>query len=485
MESSVSINSKISFGDFQTPLELTEKICEKLLQLGVNPDLIIEPTCGRGNFVKTTASYFPHRKIIGVEINPHYVQELKEHPQIKSNPNISLRHGDFFQYNWAETCKDFRETPLVIGNPPWVTNAQQGSLGNSNLPEKNNFKNFSGIEALTGKSNFDISEWMLLKIVKLFSSRKSYIAMLCKKSVARKILSYIAKERYPLAYSAMFSIDAKKYFKADVEACLFFCRFEEEVYEYNCDIFTDINGSLTHSISYRNGLTIADIQTYNKYHFLYADSSVKWRSGIKHDCSEIMEFEEVDGKLINGLGETVDIESTYLYPLLKGSDIANDRIHHSTRFVLVTQKFIGEETAIIKNLAPKTWRYLEAHTKYFERRKSKIYRNKPKYSIFGVGEYSFSSWKIAICGLYKSLNFRLVSEIKNKPVIFDDTVYFLSFSSKPQAEKVDQLINSEIANEFFSSLIFWDDKRPIKATILNQLSLSKLEELHFSKFPMG
>ncbi|MFM7788913.1 MAG: SAM-dependent methyltransferase, partial [Microcystis panniformis] len=37
-----------------------------------------------------------------------------------------------------------------------------------------------------------------------------------------------------------------------------------------------------------------------------------------------------------------------------------------------------------------------------------------------------------------------------------------------------QLLNSSLAMEFYSSLIFWDEKRPIKTRILNSLNLSEL-----------
>ena len=38
-------NNKIEFGDFQTPI-LAEKMVSILLELNVNPQIIIEPTCG-------------------------------------------------------------------------------------------------------------------------------------------------------------------------------------------------------------------------------------------------------------------------------------------------------------------------------------------------------------------------------------------------------------------------------------------------------
>jgi hypothetical protein len=135
---------------------------------------------------------------------------------------------------------------------------------------------------------------------------------------------------------------------------------------------------------------------------------------------------------------------------------------------------IGENTEPIQNLAPKTWEYLNDYGKYLDSRQSKIYQNKPRFSIFGVGEYTFAPWKVAICGLYKKLDFRAIATIDHKPVIFDDTVYFLPCQDEHTARHLLKLLTSQIAQDFYSSLIFWDEKRPIKTQILNRLHLETL-----------
>ena len=93
-----------------------------------------------------------------------------------------------------------------------------------------------------------------------------------------------------------------------------------------------------------------------------------------------------------------------------------------------------------------------------------------------MGEYTFTSLKIAICGLYKKLEFRLIGTIVDKPTVFDDTVYFLSFEDEQVARKTFMLLTSVSAISFYSSLIFWDEKRPIKSSILNSLNLAALAE---------
>ena len=72
---------------------------------------------------------------------------------------------DFFKKDWPIMLDSLRE-PIL---PPWVTNSTVGTLGGTNLPTKSNFRRFNGLDAITGKSNFDISEWMLLHLLECLS----------------------------------------------------------------------------------------------------------------------------------------------------------------------------------------------------------------------------------------------------------------------------------------------------------------------------
>jgi len=364
-----------------------------------------------------------------------------------------------------------------LGNLPWITNSKQGLINGKNLPQKSNFQRYHGLDAITGKSNFDISEWMLIKLIECIDRRSAYLAIICKTAVSRKILNYIYTHKINLVYSAIYPINTQKYFQANVDACLLFCQFDSHSENYFCDVFNSFEEGEFQRIGYQNNILVRDLNTFTRLEYLYhRHPQEKWRSGIKHDCSKVMELQLVNGIFVNGLKEVVDLEPTYLYPLLKGSDVAQNRLKVINKYILVTQKFIGESTENIRYLAPKTWQYLVNHKNYFLDRKSKIYQNQPDFCIFGVGSYSFSPFKIAISGLYKKLNFNLILPYQNRPVIFDDTVYFLSFDDLDTAQKTLQLLNSSLGREFYSSLIFWDEKRPIKTRILNSLNLSVLAE---------
>jgi len=187
-----------------------------------------------------------------------------------------------------------------------------------------------------------------------------------------------------------------------------------------------------------------------------------------------MELSKQDNGYSNSLGEVVDLEPDYLYPMLKGSQLANGLIKKPALRMLITQRHTGEDTKLIKRTAPKTWQYLINHQQLLDRRRSSIYKNRPKFSVFGVGNYTFANWKVAISGFYKNLDFKLVGPYENKPVVLDDTCYFIGCRNKKEAELLLQALNSDIAKDFYSAFIFWDEKRPITINILGRLNIYEL-----------
>ena len=176
------------------------------------------------------------------------------------------------------------------------------------------------------------------------------------------------------------------------------------------------------------------------------------------------------GKSSNKLGETVSLEPHYLYPLLKCTDLSKG-IAQATRTVLVTQKRIGEDTSLIAQRAPRTWDYLNDHAKQFQARKSSIYNDRVPFSLFGIGDYAFASWKVAVSGLHHHPRFVMVGPHSDRPVLFDDTCYFLSCTSEKEARLVADILNTPHCLDFLASLMFSDSKRPVTVELLKRLNL--------------
>ena len=466
---------KWQFGDFQTPDELAQEVVKTLNRNHkITPEFIIEPSCGRGSFVRASLNGFIHSRVIGLDINKSHVEEANlSISNYLNSENATIYQSNFFSTDWKSLISNLSGHLLIVGNPPWVTNSELSILNSQNLPSKSNFQNRRGIEAITGSGNFDISEWMFLQYIQWLSNREGTIAVLCKYSVARKVIRQVKKQLGKKFSAYIYSIDAKAHFGASVEACLCVLSTNPSA-NTDCEVYEDLKSEKAlYLIGERNGSIVRDTSKYEKWRHLGGqDLRYLWRSGIKHDCSKVMELERIHDNLFqNGLGDKFILEEDYLYPLLKSSDIGNGRTHHYRKLVLVTQKTIGEDTSTIKDNAPKTWEYLLDRQQYLNNRKSSIYKNKPLYSIFGVGPYSFKDWKIAISGLYKKLHFCIIEPLDGKSVMVDDTVNFLSFDTEEEAKFIFGLVTSQPSLEFLSSMIFWDEKRPITIDLLKRLSL--------------
>jgi hypothetical protein len=475
---------KIEFGDFQTPLSLAEQVCSTVKRLGLNPRTVVEPTCGQGSFLIAAAHGFDSvTHLIGTDVNPVYVKEARRKLDnfclSESGKDSRIMEADFFLTDWNELLSELPDPLLILGNPPWVTNSELASMNSGNLPDKRNFLGLSGIEAITGASNFDISEWMLLKMLEWVDNRLGAIAMLCKAAVARKVLLYSWKNDFSMTDSRIYEIDAHKAFGASVDACLLVYDNITGGGDRSCFVYRNLSSNSPYAhIGFRDDVLVADVDLFEKWHHLALPKgsapTYVWRSGIKHDSSKIMELQRTEAGFFNKLGEVWVLEEEYVYPMYKSSDISGKVAPSPRRWMLVTQRSVGEETLSIKMRAPLTWEYLKAHANALDNRRSSIYRNRPRFSVFGVGEYSFSPWKVAISGMYKELSFEVVGSHQGKPIVLDDTCYFIACQTREEAEFLAFLLNSSAAKEFYSAFIFWNDKRPITAKLLRRLDLVAL-----------
>ncbi|MDL2213341.1 hypothetical protein LJC29_05175 [Bacteroides sp. OttesenSCG-928-N06] len=398
---------KAEYGDFQTNVDLANKVVEYLNTKNTSPDIIIEPTCGKGN-------------------------------------------------------------------PPWVTNSKLGSLSSNNLPRKVNFKKHNGIDAITGKGNFDIAEYISNLLINTFKESNGEIALLIKNSVIKNIISEQLRNNYNIANIEKLCIDSKKEFNVSVEASLFYCKLNSTP-EYDCK---EMNFYQSFKVIKRFGWYeqkfISNIDSYKNIKNIDGESPFIWRQGIKHDCTAVMELTISNGLFTNKMNETVELENDLVYGFLKSSDLKSKVVSQTRKYTIITQRNVGQETSFIKDKFPKTYTYLIEHKDFFNSRKSSIYKGKPLFSIFGIGDYSFCPYKIAISGLYKTFHFTLVTPQNNKPIMLDDTCYFIGFDNLEFAVYTLILLNSVQTINLLQAITFPDAKRTFTKEILMRINLLEI-----------
>lgn len=484
----VTTKDRAEYGDFQTNNDLTEKIVSSLKNRDINPQVIIEPTCGKGNFIIAALNGFNNiEKIFGIEIYEPYIWQSKfsillffiQNPE-KKKPEIQIIQHNIFDFDFSDIKKQVSDKNLLIlGNPPWVTSAKLSIYDSKNTPLKNNYKHQKGLDAITGKGNFDIAEYITVKLIHTFGDYNGHLAFLVKNSVIKSILFEQKKAKLPISNIEKQNIDSRKEFNVAVEASLLFFRFNRD-YDITCEEFNFYTAKKKNKFGWKNGKFLSNIVN-DKISSIDGRCPFEWRQGIKHDCSKVMELEQTDEThFYNKLGESIELEKDLIYSVLKSSDLKQTIAPKARKYTIITQKTVGQSTDYIKNY-PLTYNYLQTHSDYFNSRKSSIYKGKPNFSIFGIGNYSFKPYKIAISGLYKTFHFTLIEPQDGKPVMLDDTCYFIGFDTKQDAEIIWNLLNSDVTKKFLESITFTDEKRMITKDNLMRIDLEKIGEINSLK----
>ena len=460
----MSGNDKREFGDYQTPVAFCERVCDYLISSGLvnTPKAILEPTCGIGNFLQVASRMFSCNLVFGVEINEQYANEARQ-----AVPLARVINADIFCFNARTMIAE--DDVLIIGNPPWATNSNL----NYNLPKKINFKGLRGIDAITGSSNFDICEYIILQLLDQYRETNSTICMLCKTSVARNVVLEIARNEVPYQKLRMLNFDSNKVFGVSAAACVFIielssdpdCRGHVECEVRNFDTLESIDTLIVSEGVLCSSTVVSDLE---------GKCQMVWRQGVKHDCGKVMELDKKGDVLVNKFNSTVAIEPDLVFPLVKSSHFKKPIITEFSKCVIVTQQKPKQDTSFIQKEYPLTWEYLQRYNDQFIKRKSIIYANAPAFSMFGIGDYSYAPYKVGLSGFYKKPLFALLHS--DKPVMTDDTAYFLPFDDYDTAYCMMLLLNSRTVQAFLMSIAFLDNKRPYTVKLLSRLDLQKCVE---------
>ncbi|NHC24121.1 class I SAM-dependent methyltransferase [Nocardioides sp. IC4_145] len=456
------------FGDFQTPLALAMQC---LRVMGLPEDArVLEPTCGLGSFMQAAATLSPNSERVGLERHPDYVARASEWGRV--------REANVFHFQLARDISWNTSGPLfVVGNPPWVTSAELNRMDSGNLPAKENFKGAKGFDAMLGSSNFDVCEYIILKALNEHQAEPFTLGMLCKTQVARNVIEYAASTGLPIRESALYRIDAMKWFNAGVDACWFVVSMDpREMPQYTADVYDDVFAPDRPAVArfgVVDGLMVSDVDRYEAVRAGDGTCPYVWRSGLKHDASQVFELVATPSPATKS-GQTLDLEADYVLPFLKSTDIFRGRHRDLSKWVIVPQKTFGAETAALEHLAPKLWGYLTENAAALDGRKSSIYRNRPRFSVFGHGDYTYAPYKVAISGLHKQPVFRLVPPLNGQPVVLDDTCYLLPFDDATEAALVTAILNSDECRALVESMVFWDSKRPITKKLLARLDVNRI-----------
>ncbi len=459
-------------GDYQTPTDLARQVWATLDATQFR--LVVEPTFGLGSFLATMPAAC-NAAVLGWEVHQEYHQTVVE--GIGADPQrFRLHCGDVLESSAADFAASIASDMLVIGNPPWVTNAEQGTLGGRNTGAKTNLKKLPGFDALTGKANFDIAEAIILHLLALTRSCRSVqFALLVKFTVARNLLLFLGHEPQ-IGDFEFHRIDAQRHFGASVDAGLLKFRLGANVRSHGrCAVYDLAGGEITGDIGLVGQHIIYDVQAYNRLADLDrgAANSYVWRQGVKHDLREIFELRERADEFRNHRDELVVTEPDVLYQLYKGSDIYHGR---ESRFAIpLYQRDLHDDLRGVAEAYPLLWRYLQSHTADFAARRSRVYQRRPLFSLFGVGDYTYRRYKVAISALHSEPVFRLLQPSPRVPTV-DDTCYMLATDDEVEAVYLLAVLSLDCVRDFLLAISYRGDKRRFSKEVLSRIPIPPMAD---------
>lgn len=438
-------------GDWQTPAALATEVCSLLKGRGIEPASVVEPTCGEGAFLQAASHAWPSATLRGYERSPEYAVLAQNHV-----PTATVAVLDAFEADWAGLIGSMTGPVLFLGNPPWVSASRAGAVGSQTQAAR---VPATGLDAITGAADFDVAEWLLRAWVNALRGHGAQIAMLVKTHVARRLL-----EMGSPGSIEIWNIDARAWFGVTVPASLVL--IQPDGLPGACAVHASLSSPAHEHWGLLEGRLVRDLPTAQRTAHLM-DGGPRWRSGIKHDAGGVFELLREGDQWRNRGGEAVDVEPEVLWPLRKSGDLHRDE--RPDRALLLPQLSLKSAPSQHLEPYPKALAYLDHHAAQLNARRSRIYRGRAPYSVFGLGPYSFAPYKIAISGLHDALHFRLLEPENGRPVMVDDTCYLLPFTDRGSARRTFAWLQHSDVRAALMARLFPEAKRPVTARLLSQL----------------
>jgi hypothetical protein len=92
-----------AFGDFQTPISLVHAVLECLSSSGKRWSRVLEPTCGRGNFIEGLLNLStPPQEIQAIEVQDDYVLDARKWANHSTETRVIIKHANIFDLNFQK-----------------------------------------------------------------------------------------------------------------------------------------------------------------------------------------------------------------------------------------------------------------------------------------------------------------------------------------------------------------------------------------------
>lgn len=160
--------------------------------------------------------------------------------------------------------------------------------------------------------------------------------------------------------------------------------------------------------------------------------------------------------------ENFIVEEELLYPLLRGKDVKKWEIDNKYSIILpYYKKNKCFDNDYLKINYRKTYNYFYSDNHEFEEilKNRAIYikylQGNPYHSVYNIGEYTFSPFKVVWKALASGMNAVTISKYENKIIIPDHNLVMVPFDDESSAYFLSGILNTEIVTNFVNAYISW------------------------------
>ncbi|MWG35153.1 N-6 DNA methylase [Halomarina oriensis] len=525
---------RLQLGEYYTPRGVAELSVAELDVADYRSETFFDPGCGSGVFLATCidakrdalgGTLGPEalvdvvtNTVFGVDLNPVAVKSAKlgyllsllpvldeadvdrlELPVFLTD-SLGLMRDDEIRFG-GETL-DLRVDHLV-GNPPWLT---WGNLSESvrdawreRYVDRLNLLPHDGAEARLGYANDDVSVPFVWVCIHRYLAEDGDASFVLKRDIVKgpagRLLRSQRVNSRPVAVTHIHDFTDLRPFGDEVgaHASVYTLRADTApTFPIDADTWRRADGDPEFSSAAAMRETLPHEETPMvpveaddpSSPWLRADAERRALGECAHDIRHGLKD---DAKDVYSLDRSRldELEHDHVYPYLRSKHVVKYGLFGHDLHLVPMAKANEDNEAELRNGCPKTYEYLDSRREALEDRASTWLQSGTFYNVFGLGEYTWSDYKVVWCRLGFKPHFAVVGTVDDetlgeKPVVPGDHFMFISTDDEYEAHFLCGLLNSAVYQRSLRGIAS-RGKASLSKTVVSRLELPAYEETEESR----
>lgn len=447
IENLIDQKTRLKEGIFFTKPEIVDEIVNHFSFKDI--ERVIDSAAGSCNFLIPLAKKFPEIVFYGIEKNPLIYQETLQ--LVASIPNINYFLGDAILDNFPIPKCD-----IYIGNPPFINFSDLDSSYRELIKPiwLNYFPESKGFRMLLGDSRGDLSQLIYFHTVEKYLKEGGDIGVILPNSLIKGNSASSGFRSFKnMEIVSIRDIGDRNPFDNTKRNCFYILGKKGGETTYPIDYFT--NNRIAKLVK-SGGNLIEEGDS------ILGESQYKARQGVNTLGANSVFF----------FKKETPVNSELVYPLLKSSDIKPFSCSPTYKVLMPYSKegkLIEEEELYSSHR--EVYNYLSQHKEKLQSRKSR-FAKKSWYTLFGVGEYTFSEYMV----IWRGLGAREMVACVATGVIPNQSMNcYIPCKSEEEAHYICGVMNSEIYRRELDKLNESGAKSFAQPTTINQIYIPKFD----------